>query len=272
MMRDVSAFPDQGRTAEASRRIYGPMPDQNRLTNIYRQWRKELLDRNLRIDPATYSPPLLIKLPSTYQAAQRRILFCGQETYTWKWPALTKLDEQTGATSTTRPAIDTFADFLKHESSIETLVNGYGEFAFAESYPGRGSPFWVAFREVQDWRFGELLWMNLSRFDYDGGSILRSPHLEEVLDLQGQIFASELNETQPDVIIFATGSSYDHLIERYFPGVKKEPLVNTPSVSRLFHPSLPAHTYRTYHPRGLRMQKRWEDLSAIRDAISAAFG
>ena len=248
------------------------MPEQTRMTEIYRRWRNDLAGRTLGFDPSRYSAPLLVKLPAAYQAAQRRILFCGQETYGWNWMGLTETDEATGVTVTVREKAETLADFLAHESTIETLVDGYAQFAFAEHYSGRGSPFWVAFREVQGWGLGEMLWVNLSRFDYEAGSILKSPDLDEVLGFQGRLFASELAETTPDVMIFATGPNYDHLIERFFPGVTTEPLAGAPSVVRLRHPALPAHTYRTYHPRGLRMQGRWADLAAIRGAIEHALG
>ena len=248
------------------------MPDQARLTEIYRQWRNVLEGHVLGFDPSRYSAPLLVKLPDAYRMAQRRILFCGQETYGWNWMGLTETDEATSVTVTVRENAETLADFLAHESTIETLVDGYAQFAFAEHYSGRGSPFWVAFREVQDWGLGALLWVNLSRFDYEAGSILRSPNLDEVLGFQGQLFASELAETAPDAIIFATGPNYDHLIERFFPGLTREPLAGAPTVVRLSHPALPSQTYRTYHPRGLRMQGRWADLSAIRGAIENDLG
>jgi hypothetical protein len=116
------------------------MPDQVELAQLYHRWRKDLKSRPLGFDPKCYSPPLLIKMPEAYCVAERRILFCGQETYGW--------DFENGAT---------FGDFLDDDNSVEALLAAYETFAFAKNYRSRGSPYWAAFREVKNWKLGDVL-------------------------------------------------------------------------------------------------------------------
>lgn len=110
-----------------------------------------------------------------------------------------------------------------------------------------------------------MLWTNLVKFvASDGSSILSKPYAEDALKLQVDILTTELKIANPDVCLFVTGPDYDRVLERYYPGLRFEPL-NLPlrQFAKLFHPHLPRHSYRTYHPKALRLQKVWDEVLRI---------
>lgn len=211
------------------------MLEQTDLTQLYLAWREALRGCALGFDPSDCSAPLLVNMPDAYARADRRVLFCGQETFGWKGMDLTAIDKMVRPDTADDEKIETLADFLTVERAVDALTRGYEHFAFGRNYRGRGSPFWVAFREVQAWNFGEVLWTNLSRFDHKGGSILSSPRREEALAAQSDLLAREIVLTKPDIALFVTGPRYDWFLEKLFPGLRYEALAGSPSVHRLHH-------------------------------------
>jgi hypothetical protein len=243
------------------------MLEQTDLTRLYLAWRETLKGRALGFDPRDCSAPLLLNMPDTYARADRRVLFCGQETFGWKGMDLTARDGKAERETAPDEQVETLNDFIAVENAVDSLTRGYEHFSFAKHYRGRGSPFWAAFREVQAWNLGEVLWTNLSRFDHQGGSILNSPQRKEALAAQSDLLAREIEVTKPDTALFVTGPRYDWLLESLFPGLRFEALGGLPSVVRLHHHHLPLRAFRTYHPNALRRMKRWTDLQVVRDAI-----
>lgn len=78
------------------------------------------------------------------------------------------------------------------------------------------------------------------------------------LELQGDLFISELSILEPDVCVFATGPDYDRVIERYYPGVTFEDCgFDSRTLAMVKHERLPVRSFRTYHPKALRLQKKW---------------
>lgn len=251
------------------------MPHQTKLTQIYRDWRDTLPESLPNIEAKNYSAPLLMNMPTAYQAAERRILFCGQETLGWghkESPDVgnTAEDSTKAEGSLTSKDVEALADFLSVKDSVDVLLRSYEEFAFAKTYSGRSSPFWRAFRQVQAWNKGELAWTNLSKFDYLGKSISDSPNLSEIINLQIEIFQQEVQIADPHIVLFLTGPNYDWMLKRFFPEMVSQPLNGDPAIQQLSHALLPKYSFRTYHPRYLQQSNRWKDLTTVHDAITQA--
>lgn len=142
-------------------------------------------------------------------------------------------------------------------------------FDFGATY--YASPFWQFFHVVRRSHLGtdssrrSLLWANLVKFvTGHKDPVLWQPYREEALSLQDAVFKAELRILRPDICIFVVGPEYDEILSRYFPGLQ---FVGEPSTlrhfARLEHQDLPARSYRTFHPLGMRYQGRWDETLAL---------
>ena len=231
---------------------------QRRLELAYADWK-----RSLHFEEPTalqLSPPLLLSVPPVYTNAKRRILFCGQETYGWDWTSNQRTNR-------------TMQDFLANPDAVEALCCGYRQFDFAKPHPKSWtSPFWRAFREVQDWPDAGLIWNNLSRCDYLGGSVLTArKEVQTCLsECQRELLLRELAILQPQVCLFVTGPNYDNLLSEVFPGCRLSEVANDIPVrqlARIQHSRLPASSFRTYHPNYLSRGRHWHFLARLRELV-----
>lgn len=97
-------------------------------------------------------------------------------------------------------------------------------------------------------------WSNLSRFDlYGGRSHGRYQKAIAVLD---NLLHDEVKIVRPQMCLFFTGPNLDIRIERVFKGLRLEPQSGWEpnQLCRLVHSSLPPLTFRSYHPRFLRLK------------------
>ena len=245
---------------------------QERLALIYNAW-KTRIDIS-ESEGAKLSPPLLMSVPDGYESAERRILFCGQETYGWGWTADYRKQYPRYERDFPFKDVCSLADFMRNEDGVEALCWAYREFDFSSKQPiNHRSLFWQAFREVQGWPGASLIWGNLSRCDYLGHSILAAPTalIDELAELQRELLTEEICLLKPDVCLFFSGPYYDVLLSTIFPDIVYEPVVtaNVRQLAKLSHPNLPAMSFRTYHPGYLNRAGLWEFLNRIRDCAIA---
>ena len=213
----------------------------------------EAADKMLR----EVSAPFLVKTNEQYEVAKPRVVVVGQETNGW---------------------LGLYKEFLDRNTIIDALST-YESFDFGRMY---NSTFFQYFDRIRNSIFGAnatkdsrkvILWLNLFKFFH--GSMIRSPHLEAVLNLQADVFQQELKLLKPDVVIFLTGPNYDCIIRRFYPNVLPKPLevYSERQVAQLVHRDLPSLTFRTYHPGYLnRFKKKTEHclpaiLKRVLDAI-----
>ena len=174
--------------------------------------------------------PLLIS-PSTYFDQPTKLMVIGQETGGWS------------------------GDYI----DIDAQVKEYTNFNMGESY--RSTPFWNVTRKVEA-ALGlphySCAWSNLNRFDYEGGPPF-GDILAEISKLDF-LLRDEIRILQPDVCVFYTNRKYDHRLVALYPGLEFHDIDGLPAshFARLSHADLPASTYRTPHPRTMRM-KQWEE-------------
>lgn len=244
---------------------------QNSLEAGYAEWRTSL---HLSDEAAQLSAPLLLSVTPAYVSAKRRILFVGQETYGWNWTRDLRSRYPQYPVDYPYGDIQTMQDFISVRDAVEALCWGYREFNFSSKQPiNWRSPFWQAFREVQEWPDSGLMWNNLCRCDYQDGSMLKAPEDLQLRLAESQrgLMAKELEILQPHVCLFVTGPDYDELLSEVFPESQLVPIGSIPvrQLARIQHPHLPANSFRTYHPNYLSRAQHWDFLAQMRDLIVA---
>jgi len=161
--------------------------------------------------------------------------------------------------------VDSFKDedlsgpLLLEPSTYFKQLKAYRDFNVGETYVA--SPFWNITRKVET-VLGidcySCAWSNLNRFDHDGGPPAGKV-LEEVAKLDF-LLREEIQILNPDICLFYTNRKYDHRIEALYPGVQFHNIDGLPDghFTQLTHEDLPSLSFRTPHPRTIRMQK-WEE-------------
>lgn len=176
--------------------------------------------------------------------------------------------------------IGNFSDFLVQGNSIDALMANYGDFAFAVGTKHYQSPFWRAYRQIRkvldtsvDGIEASVLWTNIFRMDFKGGSVWANSTRDEFSAIQkcGRgLLSKEIRILQPDFMVFFTGPNYNSELEQEFIGLSYTK-INTHDVSRsawLSHPVFhEAKVVRTYHPRYLQTSKQWKVLDKIVQTI-----
>lgn len=131
----------------------------------------------------------------------------------------------------------------------------YEQFNVGEKY--YASPFWNITRKVEEALGNEpytCAWTNISKYDVDGGRAYGT-HAESIATLD-DILREEIAILQPKVCLFFTGNDFDNRIEKIFPGIEWEEVVEHTHPDRLWwvrHHLLPTLTLRSDHPKYLRI-------------------
>ncbi|CAM3540571.1 hypothetical protein [Marinicrinis lubricantis] len=192
------------------------------------------------------SNPFLVKALPAYRKAKRRVLFVGQETNGWDSFKIT---------------LETFRhtnEEMRRENVVDFLQWMYEDLRHHRKYDH--TPFWKGMRRLyQAISPGEgddgFLHSELVRFDYANK---RPPqHIEELLQREYNILPMEIAALSPQAVVFLTGPDYDDRLRSTFHHagglgntLSLEPVkdFSINALSRVIHPQLPYHTYRTYHP------------------------
>jgi hypothetical protein len=162
-----------------------------------------------------------------YSSQPKRLLIVGQETFGWDY----------------------------HVSNIDKQMQAYENFNLGVDY--YSSPFWNITRKVERALKNEehsCAWTNISKFDHDGGKA--QGKYEQVISSLDSILVDEIKIIAPTVCIFFTGPSFDGRIKNIFEGIQFDDVSNWPNrqFCKLTHPLLPENTFRSYHPKSLRMR------------------
>lgn len=189
------------------------------------------------------SGPQLLCVPDSYLECRVKLMIVGQEPYGW------------------------YEGKFAAPYDVPELMKASAEFGLGGRR--RGTPFWQAAHEVYrrlnpDGPPDAFLWSNLVKLDVGGrrpGEDLTS----KVLGLR--LLQRELTITRPDVVVFFTGPTYDRFLFDSFPDTAQSEIV--PGLDHIRDDSgvLPPRTFRTYHPRYLRMARRW---NLVQEVVNAA--
>ncbi len=188
------------------------------------------------------SAPQLVHPTDAYRHARVRLMIVGQETLGWG---------DNGSIPTNQSLSDI----------CDSLRTGYRDFNLGG---GIGhTPFWSASNRL----FHALnagaaerafIWSNLVKMD-DAGKRPGREIQDAIAELG--LLQAEVREFEPEVVVFFTGPNYEALLLRTFPDAVLIPVGK--SLARVEHPALPINSFRTYHPRYLRMSKQWSVLDSI---------
>lgn len=211
------------------------------------------------------SNPFLVKCLPAYRKASKKVLFVGQETNGW---------------DSFKVTLETFSRNKTEEHNSEDIIEYlqwmYEDFRFQRKYDH--TPFWKGLRSIHQAIVGEddsFLHTQLVRFDLN---CQRPPeHIEELLQKEYNVLPMEIDVLNPDVIIFLTGPYYDDRIRETYRDtyVRGDQLGFLPiegfkgnELTRLSHPALPYHTYRTYHP-GYSLRKEQDVFLPIKSVLAS---
>ncbi len=146
-------------------------------------------------------------------------------------------------------------DYNDHNSLLET----YKDFKMGKNY--YSSPFWNITRKIED-IIGiphySCAWSNINRYDHNGGEP-KGDILNAIRTLD-YLIVEEISVIRPDVCLFFTNRKYDYRLHELYPEIQMEAIDGLPfnHFVWLRHPSLPEYSFRTPHPKTIRIQK-WEE-------------
>ena len=246
---------------------------QNALQILYKNWKNSL--RLSEQELCNLGAPLFLNITKKYAKSAKRVLVLGQETAGWEWTRNLRVNHPRYPLDYPYQDILSMGDLVDNHDAVEALLWGYREFAFAKYQPEvYNSPFWQAFRKIQDWPDVGVMWGNLVRADYSppeentyGYSINNaSEQTRKVLiDQQMHLLTFEIAILEPQVCVFFTGPDYDSIISSTFSGCEFLPCDGVPTreLARLAHKSLPVTSFRTFHPKYLRLSRKWSYIENI---------
>lgn len=134
------------------------------------------------------------------------------------------------------------------------------------------SPFWNIARKIENILGDEpysCAWSNINRYDHN----CKEPKgviLEKIQELDF-LLKEEIALIKPDVCMFFTNKKYDYRLERLFPGLTMQTIEGLPRehFALLGHELLPKYSFRTPHPKTIRIQN-WEHdfVHAMQELLS----
>lgn len=177
--------------------------------------------------------PFLMSPNPDYFNSTNKLLIIGQETNGWSY----------------------------HIDDIEKQLTTYEEFNVGVEY--YASPFWNITRKVEnvlDNKPYSCAWTNLNKFDVDAGRPYGE--YESAISEIDDILLSEINILKPQFCLFYTGPSFDYRLRKIFQDIEFIEIPNfaISQFCKLKHPDLPENSYRSHHPKSLRIRHIEEDF------------
>lgn len=172
--------------------------------------------------------PFLMSPLQNYKEQRNPLLIVGQETNGWTY----------------------------HFQEIEKQMGTYEQYNVGIN--NGTTVFWNVIRRIENMLDNaphSCAWTNLSRFDLYGGK----PHgkYQKVISKLDNLVLEEIRIVAPKVCFFFTGPDYDKRLTNIFEEIEfiEIPGWNKNQLCLLKHPSLPIYTFRSYHPKSLRLRR-----------------
>ena len=125
------------------------------------------------------------------------------------------------------------------------------------------SPFWNITRKIEnalDNKPHSCAWTNLNKFDLNQ----KRPHgeYEAAISELDDILLAELQILKPDFCLFYTGPSFDYRLKTILQDIEfiEIPNFTIRQFCKLKHPNLPENSYRSHHPKSLRIRYLEDDF------------
>jgi len=139
--------------------------------------------------------------------------------------------------------------------NINNQLEAYEEFNVGENY--YASPFWNITRKLEKTLGNDMLscaWTNLNKFDLDEDRPYGE--YEKAIAELDSILIDEIDILKPNICMFYTGPDFDNRLKDIFTGLNFIEIDgwNIRQFCKLGHEKLPENSYRSYHPKSLRIQ------------------
>lgn len=200
----------------------------NSLLQLYKEYHNAFKDIKNKFPETQLSGPHLMSLGEQYTKQTVPLLVVGQETHGWQ----------------------------SNVDSIEEQLDAYERFNVGEA-ENRASPFWNVTRKIEKILGNEpysCAWTNVSKFDVEMGRA--HDEYKSAISQLDEILYREIILLKPKMCLFFTGPDFDGRLSKIFDGLIFTPITGFESrmLCRLQHTVLPLATYRTYHPKYLRIK------------------
>lgn len=176
---------------------------------------------------ADLAGPFLMSPNKKYFDQERRLLIVGQQTKGWTY----------------------------HVSDVEKQIGTYEGFNLGKKY--YSSPFWNITRKLER-AIGNKeyssAWTNINKFDLNSDKPYGK--YENEIKILDNILINELEIIQPHICVFFTGPSFDNRLRSIFKEVSFNKIESWDKrqLVQLKHPLLPELTFKTHHPKSLRIR------------------
>lgn len=200
----------------------------SRLENLYKEYIERIRSVREKYSKYDLEGPFLISVSDKYEKCHKKLFIIGQQTNGW-------------------------------ESDLENIQNQmkhYEDFNLGEKY--YSSPFWNVFHKIEEVLLHDKncsAWGNFNRFDLEADR--PTGEIEAEISTLDFLIRKEIEILKPDICLFLIGYSFDDRIKSVFDSATFNK-INEWDIRRLCrikHETLPYHTYRTYHPKYLRLSK-----------------
>lgn len=177
--------------------------------------------------------PFLMSPNEKYPLQRNPLLIIGQETNGWMY----------------------------NVEDLEKQMKHYEDFNVGITY--KSSPFWNITRKIETALGSEpysCAWTNVNKFDLDAGRPFGA--YEKAISTVDNVLIEEIQIAKPKVCLFYTGPSFDNRLKEIFNGIEfiEIPGWTLRQLCQLKHPLLPELSFRSYHPKSLRLRYLEEDF------------
>jgi len=205
----------------------------NELLSLYTTRKEDFKKVVERFPKDDLAGPLLMSPNPDYYTSPNKLLIVGQQTNGWSY----------------------------HIDDISKQMKTYEDFNVGVKY--YASPFWNITRKVENILGNKphsCAWTNLNKFDLYGGRPYGE--YETAISALDDILLAELKIIKPDFCLFFTGPSFDRRLKTIFQDIEfiEIPNFTVRQFCKLKHPDLPENSYRSHHPKSLRIRKLEDDF------------
>ena len=203
------------------------------LITLYNQRKNDFKNLIEKFPSADLAGPFLMSPNEKYSTQPNKLLVIGQETQGWTY----------------------------HTDDLELQMETYENFNLGEKY--YSSPFWNITRKLEKVLGNNEYthaWSNLNKFDLNAGKP-KGKYVDAIKELD-DILIGEIKIVQPDICIFFTGPTHDNRLKTIFEQIEfiEIPNFTLRQFCKLKHPQLPKHSFRSHHPKSLRLRHLEKDF------------
>ena len=211
------------------------------LLKLYREQQPLFKNVVMSFPEEDLAGPFLMSPGNKYQQQNLPLLLVGQETKGWTY-YIDEIEKQ-------------MLTYEKYNVGVEEDTNA----------------FWNISRKLEKLLGNEpysSAWTNVSRFDLYGGKVYGK--FEKAVSSFDRLIIDEIKIVCPKVCLFFTGPDFDKRLKNIFEDVEfvEIPGWKVSQLCLLKHPTLPVYSFRSYHPKSLKLHRLEGDfIKTIADFI-----